>query len=294
VSQAASQPEDARRCWFERCAQTGAPIHASGLDEIAQVLAWSRKAHRAVAIASRDLERVARCLGIRERTADGIPVLRFGLGRRGRLDRAAIRVLECAIAVAVLGAGAPLWGLIAALIRLESAGGAFHVAPRAGRGGRPFTFFKYRTMRVDDPDRTREAARLAVIRGDLPGFLRDDGSLIPKPPRDPRITRVGRVLRRSSLDEIPQFVHVLTGDMALVGPRPYPVEEAEALKPWHRLRAQGWPGITGLWQVDARNRVSFDESVIVDIYYLANADLWLDLQIIAVTPSRMLLGVGSY
>jgi lipopolysaccharide/colanic/teichoic acid biosynthesis glycosyltransferase len=294
VSHTASQLEDARRCWFERCAETGAPIHASGPDEIAQVLAWSRKAHRAVAIASRDLERVARCLGIRERTAEGIPVLRFGLGRRGRLDRAAIRVLECVIAVAVLGAGAPLWGLIAALVRLESAGGAFHVAPRAGRGGRPFTFFKYRTMRVDDPDHTREATRLAVIRGDLPGFLRDDGSLIPKPPRDPRITRVGRVLRWSSLDEIPQFVHVLTGDMALVGPRPYPVEEAEALKPWHRLRAQGGPGITGLWQVDAHNRVSFDESVIVDIYYLANADLWLDLRIIAVTPSRMLLGVGSY
>lgn len=289
-----SRPEDARRRMFERCAAIGAPIHADDLDEVAQALEWSREAHRAVAIASHALERVARCLGVRERTAEGIPVLRFGLGRRGRLDRAAIRALECLIAVAVLGAGAPLWGLIAALIRLESAGGAFHVAPRAGRGGRPFTFFKYRTMRIDDPDRTREAARLAVIRGDLPGFLRDDGTVIPKPPRDPRVTRVGRVLRWSSLDEIPQFVHVLTGDMALVGPRPYPVAESEALKPWHRLRAHGWPGITGLWQVDAHNRVSFDESVIVDIYYLANADFWLDLRIIAVTPSRMLFGVGSY
>lgn len=294
MSQAASQPEDARQRWFERCAESGAPIHASGFDEIAQVLEWSRREHRAVAIASRDLERVARCLGVRERTAEGIPVLRFGLGRRGRLDRAAIRALECAIAAAVLAAGAPLWGLLAALIRLESAGGAFHVAPRAGRGSRPFPFFKYRTMRVDDPDGTREAARLAVIRGDIPGFLRDDGTVIPKPPRDPRITRVGRVLRWSSLDEIPQLVHVLTGHMALVGPRPYPVSESEALKPWHRLRAQGWPGVTGLWQVDARNRVSFDESVIVDIYYLANADLWLDLRIIAVTPLRMLFGVGSY
>lgn len=293
MSQAASPPEDARGR-FERCAEAGAPIHARGFDEIAAVLVWSRQEQRAVAIASRDLERVARCLGVRERTADGIPVLRFGLGQRGRLDRAAIRALECMIAIAVLGAGAPLWALLAALVRLESAGGAFHVAPRAGRGGRPFTFFKYRTMRVDDPDRTREAARLAVIRGDLPGFLREDGTVIPKPPRDPRITRVGRVLRWTSLDEIPQLVHVLTGDMALVGPRPYPVAEAEALKPWHRLRAQGSPGVTGLWQVDAHNRVSFDESVIVDIYYLANANLWRDLRIIAATPLRMLFGVGSY
>lgn len=293
MSQAASQPEDAGG-EFERCAETGAPIHASGFDEIARVLVWSRQEQRAVAIASRDLERVARCLGVRERTADGIPVLRFGLGQRGRLDRAAIRALECMIAIAVLGAGAPLWGLLAALVRLESAGGAFHVAPRAGRGGRPFPFFKYRTMRVDDPDSTREAARLAVIRGDLTGFQREDGTVIPKPPRDPRITRLGRVLRWTSLDEIPQLVHVLTGDMALVGPRPYPVAEAEAFKPWHRLRAQGSPGVTGLWQVDARNRVSFDESVIVDIYYLANANLWRDLRIIAATPLRMLFGVGSY
>jgi lipopolysaccharide/colanic/teichoic acid biosynthesis glycosyltransferase len=255
---------------------------------------WSRRAQRPVAIASRDLERVARCLGIRERTADGIPVVRFGVGRRGRLDRAVVRAVECAIAAAVLAAGAPLWIVLAAVIRLESAGGAFHVAPRAGRAGRPFAFFKYRTMRVDDPDRTREAARLAVIRGDLPGFLRDDGTVIPKPPRDPRITRIGRVLRWTSLDEIPQLVHVLTGDMALVGPRPYPVAESEALLPWHRLRTDGAPGVTGLWQVDARNRVSFDESVIVDLYYLANADLWLDLRIIAVTPLRMVFGVGSY
>ncbi len=294
MAHVASRPEDARRRWFERCAAIGAPIHAGGIDEIAELLEWSRQDHRAVAIASRELERVARCLGIHERTADGIPVVRFGLGRRGRLERAAIRALECQLAVFVLVAGAPLWVLIAALIRLESAGGAFHVAPRAGRGDRPFTFVKYRTMRVDDPDRTREAARLAVIRGDIPGFVRDDGTVIPKHPRDPRITRVGRVLRWLSLDEIPQFVHVVTGRMALVGPRPYPVEESAALKRWHRLRAAGRPGITGLWQVAARNRVSFDDSVIVDIYYLANADIWLDLRIIAVTPLRMLFGAGSY
>jgi lipopolysaccharide/colanic/teichoic acid biosynthesis glycosyltransferase len=294
MAHAEGGPEAARWRSFERGGEAGAPIHADSIDEIGELLVSAHQQHRAVAIASRELERVAKCLGIRERTPDGIPVLRFGLGQRGRLDRAAIRVLEVLLAVAVLGAGAPLWAIIAAVIRLESPGHALHRAPRAGRGGRPFTFFKYRTMRIDDPDRTREAARLAVIRGDLAGFARGDGTVIPKHPRDPRITRVGRVLRWLSLDEIPQFVHVLTGDMAVVGPRPYPVEEAEALKPWHRLRAQGRPGLTGLWQVDARNRVSFDDSVIVDIYYLANANLWLDLRIIAVTPLRMLFGVGSY
>jgi len=294
MAHAGSRPGDARERAFERCADAGAPIHAGTVDEIGEVLAWARERRRTVAIASRALDRVATCLGVDERTAEGVPVLRFGLGQRGRLDRAAIRALEGLMAVLVLGAGAPLWAVIAAVIRLESAGDAFHRAPRAGRGGRPFSFFKYRTMRIDDPDRTREAARLAVIRGDIAGFARDDGTVIPKHPRDPRITRVGRVLRWLSLDEIPQFVHVLTGDMAVVGPRPYPVEEHDALKPWHRLRADGRPGLTGLWQVAARNRVSFDDSVIVDIYYLANADLWLDLRIIAVTPLRMLFGVGSY
>lgn len=289
----AGRPDDSRRRSFARDAARGAPIHAVGIDEIAEALVWSREAGCAVAIASRDLEHIAHCLGIRERTADGIPVLRFGIARRGRLERAALRALECLIAGSVLVAGAPLWIALAALIRLGSPGGAFHVAPRAGQGNRPFAFFKYRTMRRD-PDRTREAARLAVIRGDLPGFVCDDGAVIPKPPRDPRVTRVGRVLRWLSLDEIPQLVHVLTGDMALVGPRPYPVEEAQALRPWHRLRADGRPGVTGLWQVAARNRVSFDDSVIIDIYYLANADLWLDVRIIAVTPLRMLFGVGSY
>lgn len=279
---------------LERSARTGAPIHVDGVEAIAGVLEWSRREGRAITIASRDLARVASCLGVGARTADGIPLLRFGTGRRGRVDRAATRAVEMSVALLVLLLGAPLWLLVGLIIRLDSPGGALHVAARAGRGGRPFTFLKYRTMRIGDPDRTRETARLAVIRGDIPGFLRDDGTVIPKHPRDPRITRVGRVLRWLSVDEIPQFVHVLTGHMALVGPRPYPMDEFHALRGWHRLRVDGPQGVTGLWQVAARNRVTFDESVLIDVYYLANANLWRDLRIIAVTPLRMLFGVGSY
>ena len=111
----ASRLDDTRRRWFARCAETGAPIHATGIDEIAEVLVWSRQAAREVAIASRELEPVAQCLGVRERTAEGIPVLRFGISRRGRLDRAALRALECLIAGSVLIMGAPLWAAIAAV-----------------------------------------------------------------------------------------------------------------------------------------------------------------------------------
>jgi lipopolysaccharide/colanic/teichoic acid biosynthesis glycosyltransferase len=296
---ATSGPEEVERVAFERQAlelgaEAGAPIYVEGIENIATLLGRSWREGRPVAIASRDLEPVAERLGIRERTPEGHPVLRFEWRPRTWLDSAALRLLECLLAVVVLLGGAPLWLLIGLLIWLESPGGALHVAPRAGRGGRPFSCLKYRTMRVGDDNHTHEAARLAVIRGDILGFVRHDGTVIPKHPRHPRTTRVGRILRWLSVDEVPQFLHILTGQMALVGPRPYPMPEFEALKPWHRLRVAGRPGITGLWQVAARNQVTFDESVIIDIYYLANATLWLDLRIIFVTPVRMLFGVGSY
>lgn len=273
-----------------------APVVVEGLDAVGEVLQRTRGRAQAVAIASRDLEWLAERLGITERTPEGIPVVRFGTGQRSGLDALATRAVEKLVAATVLGAGAPLWLAIALLIRLESPGGAFHVAPRAGLGGKPFAFFKYRTMRARrrDGEDEGDAARLAVIRGDIPGFVREDGTVIPKHPRDPRITRLGGVLRWLCLDEIPQLIHVLTGDMALVGPRPYPMAEYDALKAWHRLRTDGRPGITGLWQVVARNQVTFDQSVILDVYYLANASFWLDLKIIGITPLRMLFGVGSY
>lgn len=273
-----------------------APIVVEGFDAVVEVLQRARKRKEAVAIASRDLEWLAARLGISERTADGIPVVRFGTGQRSGLDVAATRVVEKLVALTVLLAGAPLWLSIALLICLESPGGALYIAPRAGLGGKPFAFFKFRTMRAQrrEGEDQSDAARLAVIRGDIPGFAREDGVVIPKHPSDPRITPLGSILRKLSLDEIPQLLHVLTGQMALVGPRPYPMAEYNALKEWHRLRNDGLPGVTGLWQVAARNQVTFDQSVLIDIYYLANANFWLDLKIIAVTPLRMLFGVGSY
>jgi lipopolysaccharide/colanic/teichoic acid biosynthesis glycosyltransferase len=218
----------------------GAPIAVEGLDAVGEVLQRARGRAQAVAIASRDLEWLAARLGLSERTAEGAPVVRFGAGERGGLDAAATRAVEKLVALTVLLGGAPLWLSIALMIRLESPGGAFHVAPRAGLGGKPFSFFKFRTMRAQrrDGEDKGDAARLSVIRGEIPGFVRDDGVVIPKHPRDPRITRLGGVLRWLCLDEIPQLLHVLTGDMALVGPRPYPMAEFDALKPWHRLRSE--------------------------------------------------------
>jgi len=185
----------------------------------------------------------------------------------------------------------PVIALIGVLVKLTSEGPVLFCQKRIGQYGEEFTFFKFRTMHVNNnPEIHREyVTRLIAGSGDL-----GNGKGIYKLINDPRITPLGRFLRRSSLDELPQFVNVLMGDMSLVGPRPPLLYEYERYKTWHKRRVlELKPGLTGLWQVEGRSRKTFDEMVRMDLRYARIRSLWVDLRIICQTPRAMFSGRGA-
>ena len=149
-------------------------------------------------------------------------------------------------------------------------------------------------MRAGSDSRNHQEHMARVIRDNLdPKQLGTAGQASLKLENDPRITRIGRVIRRLSLDELPQLVNVLRGEMSMVGPRPALPYEVEMYQEWHKRRLEALPGITGWWQVRGRNRVSFDEMVRMDIYYLDHSSLWLDIKILLLTPMAALSGKGA-
>ena len=176
-----------------------------------------------------------------------------------------------------------LVGIIALVIRLDSAGPIFFRQIRAGKNGKPFTTYKFRTMTADAEARKAQIANKGAIDQRL-FKVRDD----------PRQTRVGRFLRRTSMDEIPQLWNVLLGDMSLVGPRPQVLEEVAQYDDWHHRRLEVMPGMTGLWQVLGRSDTSFDEMVRLDIYYAEHWSLSMDLRILIQTIPAVLSGRGAY
>lgn len=182
----------------------------------------------------------------------------------------------------------PLWLLLAILIKLDSRGPIFYTQERVGMDGRLFLLYKFRTMIADaDPELHREYQR-AFIAGRAEANLGDAQKPTYKLFADPRITRVGKFLRRTSLDEVPQLINVLMGDMSIVGPRPPIPYEVEAYELWHRKRLDMKPGLTGLWQVSGRNRLPFEEMVRLDLFYIENWSLLLDLKIILRTGFVMI------
>ena len=202
---------------------------------------------------------------------------------RGKCYRAAKRALDIAVALLGLIAFSWIFVLIALLVKLSSRGPVFFHQDRAGRGGKPFVLLKFRSMRLDADLKRRELAHLGEMDG--PVF---------KMRRDPRITRLGRFLRRSSLDELPQLLNVLAGRMSLVGPRPLPLDEAEHLAPEHRRRHDVPPGLTGLWQVRGRNDLSYAEMMRLDLEYVDRCSLGLDLRILLATIPAVLTGRGAF
>jgi lipopolysaccharide/colanic/teichoic acid biosynthesis glycosyltransferase len=167
---------------------------------------------------------------------------------------------------------------------------------RVGQYGAPFVFFKFRSMSVNnDPAIHREYVK-SLIRGAAEkGPVDETGAGVYKLTKDPRVTRVGAFLRKTSLDELPQLCNVLKGEMSLVGPRPAIPYEVEAYSAWHRRRVlEAKPGITGLWQVKGRSRVSFDEMVRLDVRYASSRSLWLDIKTLAQTPAAVLFGQGAH
>jgi len=195
------------------------------------------------------------------------------------VKRAADRVVSALLLVVL----SPLFLIIAALIKVTSHGSVLFVDQRIGVGQRPFDFYKFRTMVHD----ARES------QGSLEELNEADGVLF-KVRDDPRITRVGRILRRLSLDELPQLLSVLKGDMSLVGPRPLPLRDCELMEEWHRRRHVMLPGITGLWQVSGRSDLSFDDMLCLDLQYMETWSLKSDLYIVWRTAGAVVGSRGAY
>ncbi|MDM7923653.1 MAG: sugar transferase, partial [Pyrinomonadaceae bacterium] len=171
---------------------------------------------------------------------------------------------------------------------------ASDVYKRQGMDGRIFLCYKFRTMYADaDEAIHREAFKKNIVGHEEANAGDSDAPVYGKVKDDPRITPAGRWLRRSSLDELPQLFNVLKGDMSIVGPRPPIPYEVENYELWHRKRLDMKPGITGLWQVSGRNRLKFDEMVRIDLYYIENWSLWLDLKIILLTLPAVFRGDGA-
>lgn len=203
------------------------------------------------------------------------------------------RCLDIAGSLFALLILAPLIFLIAVAVKLTSPGPVLFRQTRLGQGGKSFTFLKFRSMYAKNDHAIHEAY--------IKGFISNrtgtpaNGTEVYKLQGDPRVTRVGRFLRRSSLDEIPQFFNVLAGHMSLVGPRPPVPYEFAAYEVWHRRRLHNVkPGITGIWQVEGRSRVKFDEMVRMDLAYARSWSLWVDIKILLRTPSAVLSGTGAY
>jgi lipopolysaccharide/colanic/teichoic acid biosynthesis glycosyltransferase len=183
----------------------------------------------------------------------------------------------------------PIFMLVAALVKVTSKGPIFFCQKRVGRYGKEFTFYKFRTMSTDNDPRIHQEYVAKLIAGDV---SRSTG--VFKLVNDPRITPLGRFLRKSSLDELPQFFNVLKGDMSLVGPRPPLPYEFERYRTWHKRRVlELKPGLTGLWQVEGRSRTTFDEMVRMDLRYAIQQSFWFDLKILLQTPSAMFSGRGA-
>lgn len=192
--------------------------------------------------------------------------------------------------------GAPLFLAIAALVKLTSKGPVFFRQERVGQYGRKFTFLKFRSMYVNnDHSIHREFVKSMIAGSADANEAAGDKQKIYKLTNDPRITRIGGFLRKTSLDEMPQFLNVFRGDMSLVGPRPPIPYEVESYDVWHRRRLlEVKPGITGLWQVTGRCRTTFDEMVRLDLQYAKSWTLWLDLKILLQTPRAVVGGNGAY
>jgi lipopolysaccharide/colanic/teichoic acid biosynthesis glycosyltransferase len=194
---------------------------------------------------------------------------------------AAVRGFDLVVAGLLLAAAAPVLLLAALAIRLDSPGPILFRQIRVGQGGRPFEMLKLRTMIA--------GASPALHREHVRALLRDGaGRPWIGPAADARVTRLGRLLRATALDELPQLVNVLRGDMRLVGPRPALPYEVDLWADWHHRRLTVPPGITGLWQVAGRERSTFDEMVRLDLAYIAARSTWLDLSILLRTPWALL------
>jgi len=217
----------------------------------------------------------------RERIGDREGVVLWRARESHRLSR----VIDVIVAGAAIAGLLPLWLVLSVLVKLSSPGPVFYQAKVVGQDGRSFTWYKFRTMRVAEDDEPQRRERFAdfVRGGEAPTKIIDES----------RVTAVGEMLRRHSLDELPQLLSVWRGDMTLIGPRPCLVYEYELLRPWHRRRFAVRPGLTGLWQVRGRGRVHADDMACMDICYALGRTWCSDLRVLWETARVMVSGRGA-
>ena len=212
-----------------------------------------------------------------------------------RLGRATKRLIDVLGSLSLLAILSPVFFIIAAAIKLTSRGPVLFQQKRIGEHGTPFTFLKFRSMYMNNDSSEHKEYVRQLIAGQAEKKSANGNAVgVFKLTNDPRITPVGRILRRSSLDELPQLINVLCGEMSLVGPRPPVPYEVEAYATWHRRRLlEAKPGITGLWQVYGRSRVEFDDMVRLDLRYARHCSPLLDLKILLQTPRAVMSGDGA-
>lgn len=220
---------------------------------------------------------------------------RITVRERSGCERFLKRFIDLSISLFVLIVGFPFLFAVAVLIKITSKGPVFFTQERIREHGAVFTLYKFRTMKTDCDDSLHREFTRSFIQGQLPKSTLDEKeSSTYKLKDDPRVTAVGNFLRRTSLDEIPQFINILRGEMSIVGPRPPLAYEYEYYEDWHKLRLTVKPGLTGLWQVSGRSSVPFHEMVMLDLYYIENWSLRLDTRIMLQTVPVMLVGTGGY
>ncbi len=213
----------------------------------------------------------------------GVPLFEVRPPVFAGLDWVVKRLFDIGVSAGLILVAAPMWLVIALAVKLDSPGPVFYRDRRVGLGESEFGMFKFRSMYIDASER----------QAGLEGANEASGPLF-KIKDDPRVTRVGRIMRRYSIDELPQMLNVLRGEMSLVGPRPLPLRDFVQLEDWHRKRYLVLPGMTGLWQVSGRIDLSFDDLVRLDFYYLENWSIWLDISILAKTLPAVLARRGAY
>ncbi len=203
------------------------------------------------------------------------------------------RLVDVVVSTAAIVVLSPLFVLLALLVKRSSAGPVFFEQERLGIDGQPFRFYKFRTMLHNSDDAIHRQFAAMFINGDGEPEPETTNDNVFKLQDDPRITRIGKWLRKSSLDELPQLFNILRGDMSLVGPRPPICYEIDNYQPWHLERLKVTPGLTGLWQVSGRSQVPFEEMVRLDVHYINNWSLALDFQILFKTIPVVLRGTGG-
>jgi exopolysaccharide biosynthesis polyprenyl glycosylphosphotransferase len=212
----------------------------------------------------------------------GLPLLTFSTAPHDEVVLFVRRAVELVLASLLLTVLSPVLVAIAIAIKLDSPGPVLFRQLRCGLHGRTFTFLKFRSMRVDAEALKKQLAPYNEMDG--PAF---------KMTNDPRVTPLGRFLRRTSLDELPQLWNIIRGDMSIVGPRPAVLEEVRQYEPWQRRRLSMKPGLTCLWQVNGRNELTFEEWMRLDLEYIDNWSLWLDVKIALKTIPAVLFGRGA-